>query len=121
MTIAMSGEAMCGDLPRVVFEVVSPSELRAWRARNQKRRHLQDVDGAQEIVEIYQDEASIHIYRGESGGQWSFDAVNGVDAVLHLSSIGISIPLAEIYQFVSLPGEERSRLQIPLHALVVNT
>ncbi|MEO8714226.1 MAG: Uma2 family endonuclease, partial [Acetobacteraceae bacterium] len=26
----------CGDLPRVVFEVVSPSELRAWRARDRK-------------------------------------------------------------------------------------
>ncbi len=51
----------CGDLPRVVFDVVSPSELRAWRARNQRRRHFQDIEGVEEIVEIYQDEAAIHI------------------------------------------------------------
>jgi Uma2 family endonuclease len=92
----------CGDLPRVVFDVVSPSELRAWRAGNQRRRHLQDVAGVQEIVEIYQDEASVHVYRHEDGGQWSFDAIDGLDAVLHLRSVGLDIPLSEIYEFVSL-------------------
>ena len=92
----------CGDLPRVVFDVVSPSELRAWRARNQRRRQLQDVEGVQEIVEIYQDEASLHLYRREDGGQWSFDAVDGLDAVLSLKSIGLDIPLSEIYEFVTV-------------------
>lgn len=48
----------CGKLPRVVFEVVSPSELRAWRARDEKRDHLQNVEGVQEIVELYQREVA---------------------------------------------------------------
>lgn len=95
----------CGDLPRVVFDVVSPSELRAWRARNLRRRHLQDVEGIQEIVEISQDEASIHVYRRQDDGRWSFDAVDGAGALLRLDSIGLEIPLAEIYQFVTLPDE----------------
>ena len=43
----------CGETPRVVFDVVSPSELRAWRARDRMRQHLQDLEGIQEIVEIY--------------------------------------------------------------------
>jgi hypothetical protein len=93
----------CGDLPRVVFDVVSPSELRAWRARNQKRRHLQDVEGVQEIVEIYQDEAAIHIYRREDSGQWPFDSVDGSDAILSLRSVGLDVPLSEIYEFVVIP------------------
>jgi Uma2 family endonuclease len=92
----------CGDLPRVVFDVVSPSELRAWRARNQRRRHLQDIEGVAEIVEIYQDEAAIHIYRREESGQWSFDAVDGLESSLSLNSVGLSIPLAEIYEFVAI-------------------
>jgi Uma2 family endonuclease len=70
----------CRDLPRVVFDVVSPPEVRAWRAGNQRRRHLQNIEGLQEIVEIYQDEAAIHIYRRTTGGQWSFDAVDWPDS-----------------------------------------
>ena len=92
----------CGDLPRVVFDVVSPSELRAWRARNQRRRHLQDVEGVREIVEIYQDEVAIHTCRLEDHGRWSFDAIDGLDAVLSLESIGLNVPLSEIYAFVAL-------------------
>jgi Uma2 family endonuclease len=92
----------CGDLPRIVFEVVSPSELRNWRARNRKRRDLQDVEGVQEIVELYQGAASAHIYRREEAGRWSFDAVDGLDAMLNLTSIGIEIPLSEVYEFVDL-------------------
>lgn len=92
----------CGDLPRVVFDVVSPSELRGWRARNQRRRHLQDVEGVAEIVEIYQDEAAIHIYRRGEAGHWSFDAVDGLEASLNLHSIGLDIPLSEIYEFVTV-------------------
>ncbi|MBV9251543.1 MAG: Uma2 family endonuclease [Acetobacteraceae bacterium] len=95
----------CGELPRVLFEVISPSELRAWRARNRKRRDLQDVEGVQEIVELYQAEAAAHIYRREDGGTWSFDATDGLDAMLTLRSIGLEIPLSEIYEFVTLQSE----------------
>ena len=97
----------CGDLPRVVFEVISPSELRAWRARNRKRRDLQDVEGVQEIIELYQGEASAHIYRRVSDGRWTFEAVDGLDATLQLTSITIEIPMSEIYEFVTLESGEQ--------------
>jgi Uma2 family endonuclease len=94
----------CGDLPRVVFEVVSPSELRAWHARDRKRRDLQEVEGVMEIVEIYQDEPAIHVYRREAEGTWSFDAIGGLASELSLRSVPLSIPLAEIYEFAR-PGD----------------
>ena len=87
----------CGEHPRVVFEVVSPSELRRMRERDRKRQHLQDVDGIQEIAEIYQFDAAVHVYRRAGDGSWSFVAVGGLDAVLRLESLGVEIPLAEIY------------------------
>jgi Uma2 family endonuclease len=96
----------CGDLPRVVFEVVSPSELKNWRARNRKRRDLQDVAGVQEIIELYQGAASAHIYRREDAGSWRFDAIDGLDSVLSLKSVGIEIPLSEVYEFVDLEAED---------------
>jgi len=56
-------EAGSGDVPRVAFDVVSASELRNWKARDQRREHLQGIAGIQEIVEICRREAAIHVYR----------------------------------------------------------
>lgn len=92
----------CDKHPRVTFDVVSPSELRAWQARDRRRQHLQNVEGVEEIVEISQDEAAIHVYRRNAEGSWPFSAINGLAAVLVLDSVGSEIPLAEIYQFVSV-------------------
>jgi Uma2 family endonuclease len=92
----------CHELPRVTFDVVSPFELTAWRAGDRRRQQLQDVAGVQEIVEIYQDEAAIHIYRRQDDGNWVFDAVSGLDAVLLLRSVQLEIPVSEIYRSVAL-------------------
>lgn len=86
----------CGQHPRVTFDVVSPSELRAWRACDRRRQHLQNVAGVEEIVEIYQDEAAIHVHRRDEAGKWRFSAVNGLDAMLSLECVTLDIPLAEI-------------------------
>jgi len=91
----------CDEHPRVVFEVVSPSELRHWRQRDQKRRDLQEVEGVEEIVEVYQLEAAVHVYRRAEDGPWLFEAIDGLDAVLRLESVGIELPLADIYEGLS--------------------
>jgi Uma2 family endonuclease len=93
----------CGEHPRVMFEVISPSELRNWTGRDRKRRDLQEVEGVQEIVELYQAEQACHVYRRLPDNSWSFEALSGVDAVLHLPSINLAIPLSEIYAFAELP------------------
>ncbi len=87
----------CGEHPRVAFEVVSQSETRDWRGRDLKRQHLQAVEGMQEIVELFQDDHAVHVYRLAANGAWTFEAVGGPDAVLRLDSIGISVGLREIY------------------------
>ncbi len=89
----------CGEHPVVVFEVISPSELKDWRARDRKRADLQDVEGVREIVDIYQGEMAVHVYRKAADGTWSFEALGGADADLELRSVGLRIPLAEIYEF----------------------
>ncbi len=67
------------------------------RERDRKRQHLQDVEGVQEIVEIYQFDAAVHVYRRAGNGSWPFEAVGGLEAVLRLESVGIEVPLTEIY------------------------
>jgi Uma2 family endonuclease len=94
----------CGKLPRVLFEVISPSELRHKRQWDQKRADLQAVEGAQEIIEIYQDEMLAHAYRRQASG-WLFESIAGPDAEVALASVGITIPLAALYERVPLEGE----------------
>jgi hypothetical protein len=66
---------------------------------------LQDTEGVEEIVEIYQNEAAIHVYHRGQSEQWSFDTVDGLDAGLSSRSVGVDIPLSEIYQFVAISGQ----------------
>jgi hypothetical protein len=51
-----------------------------------------------EIIEIYQWEPAIHAYRRTGEGAWVFEAIGGLDAALSLASVGLSVPLAEIYE-----------------------
>jgi len=95
----------CGGLPRVLFEVLSPSELKKWRERDRKRLDEQDIAGVEEIVEVYQSEPAIHIYRRVSG-LWVFEPVGGLESMLELRSVALSIPLAEIYRYIDFDREE---------------
>jgi Uma2 family endonuclease len=107
----------CGDHPKVVFEVVSPSEMRHWRTRDRRRLDLQLVEGVREIVEIYQDEYALHVYRLAPDGSWGFEAIGGRDSVLHLASVVIDIPLTEVYAFATPeqePDEPADRATEPL-------
>jgi Uma2 family endonuclease len=94
----------CGQLPRVLFEVISPSELRNKRQWDQKRSDLQAVEGVQEIVEIFQDEMLAHAYRRQDAN-WTFTWIAGPDATIELPSIGITVPLAALYERLSPEGE----------------
>jgi Uma2 family endonuclease len=93
-----------GGLPRVLFEVLSPSELRRWRERDRKRLDEQDIAGVEEVIEIYQSEPAIHIYRRESG-RWMFEPVGSLEAILELRSVALTVPLAEIYRYIDFDRE----------------
>jgi len=94
----------CGTLPRVLFEVISPSELQHKREWDQKRADLQAVEGVQEIIEIFQDEMLVHAYR-RHGEVWTFESIAGDNAEIAIPSVGISVPLAAVYERV-LPAQE---------------
>jgi Uma2 family endonuclease len=97
----------CQELPRVTFEIISPSELEDWRARDRKRLDVQEVKSVTEIVEIYQEQVALHVYRKTASGTWDFSQKGGANAVLDLFGAGdhLSIPLSEIYEFAMPEGE----------------
>ena len=96
----------CGEHPRVAFEVVSQSEIRDWRGRDLKRQHLQAVEGMREIVELFQDDHAVNVYRLAADGAWTFEAAGGPDAVLRLDSVDMSVTLREIYAFAEIGTEK---------------
>ena len=98
----------CGEHPTVAFEVVSPSELRSRRTRDLKRKHLQAVEGMQEIVEIFQGDYACHVYRLTESGRWTFEALSGADAVVRLESIGVDLLLADIYELAPPAAEPQA-------------
>ena len=98
----------CDGNPRLICEIVSSSDLGNRKAWDRRRRDLQEVEGVEEIVELYEEPAA-HIYR-RLGSAWTFEAIDGLHATLILRSIGLEIPLAEIYAFVDLPDEDANQI-----------
>lgn len=102
----------CGKHPRVMFDVVSPSELHHKRDRDLRRSDLQAVEGVQDIVEIYQDEMLAHAYRRQEVG-WVFQSITAAEAEVALHSVGIGVPLAALYLRVELAasGEQPAAIE----------
>lgn len=55
-----------------------------------------------EIVEIMQAEPVAHVYHRAPDGTWTFEGLDGTEAVLRLDSLSIDLPMAEIYRFTDL-------------------
>lgn len=86
----------------------SPSELRNWTQRDAKRRDLQAVGGAQGDRRAVPGRAGVAHLPPPARRHWSFEAQGGPDAILQLPSVGLAIPLSEIYAFAELsePGAD---------------
>jgi Uma2 family endonuclease len=97
---------LCNREPRVIFDVVSLDDLIAWQQWDYRRDQLQDVPEVEEIFELYQDQVAAHAYRKTKHSTWQFDSIRE-GAMLHVRSVGISFPLAELYEDVDLAVEER--------------
>jgi len=87
--------------PTVLVEVLSNGSV--GRDRVEKWRVYQKLASLQHYVLIERDKAVIEVF-DRAGEAWFKERmIEGLDAVLDLSAIGVTIPVAEIYRDV-LPG-----------------
>lgn len=93
----------CGQNPRVIFEIASPSDLEHPKTWTRRLRDLQAVEGVQELVVIYQD-GSATLYRN-TGDAWTYELIDRLDASIRLASVDLDLPMAEIYEFVEIPDD----------------
>jgi len=89
--------------PRVVVVVLSPSTERHDRV--EKFELYRDIESLEEYVLISQDSPMVEVFQRLGDGGWRFDVARGIDATMRLRSVGIEVPLAEIYAGVEFVAE----------------
>lgn len=103
--------------PQVVVEVLSPST--ASYDRGQKFDLYLQSESLRQYVLVNQDEPRVMSYIRQSDGvAWLMIPLEGLDAVLEFPTLGVSVPLSEIYRNVEFPPPlTPEQLQAQLNAL----
>jgi Uma2 family endonuclease len=81
--------------PIVIFEVLSPST--AEYDHETKWESYRRIPTLQDYLMVWQDEPRVERYTRHEGGLWMYSETAGLDASVHLESIGTVLSLAGIY------------------------
>ena len=98
----VSPKATFAAQPLVIFEILSPST--GSDDLGGKRLEYQAVASLQRYVVLAQTHRVAHVFQRRGEG-WDVEVYLGADAVLDMPEIGISLPLADIYQGIALAGD----------------
>ena len=93
--------------PRVVVEVLSDS-TEAYD-RGGKFALYRDVPSLAEYVLVSQRGPAIDTFRRGADGSWVFSPSAGLGAAAKLPSVGIELPLAEVYAGINFPVEQPAK------------
>ncbi len=80
--------------PKLIVEVLSPST--AGVDRHEKRIAYRRIPALEEYVIVAQDAVEVTAYRREDA--WEPAVLESLDSVLELRAIGLTLPLAQIYE-----------------------
>lgn len=86
--------SLAADEPRVVIEILSPSTTRYDRF--QKLAEYQQHPAIKVILLVDSEAPQVAVWR-RAGETWSTAEAAGLDAVIDLPEIGVTLPLAELY------------------------
>lgn len=84
--------------PKVIFEVLSPTT--EGYDRGLKFEHYRLIPSLTDYVLVAQDRVHVDHFLRQADGRWLLEAADTQGASLDLSSLGLSLSLAEIYQDV---------------------
>ena len=90
--------------PTLLIEVLSESTEASDRGK--KFEHYRKLEMLQGVVLVTQDEAHAERFTRQPDGQWLLGEASGLEAALHLASIDVTLPLADIYDKVLFDDEE---------------
>jgi Uma2 family endonuclease len=90
--------------PTVLFEVLSVS-TEAYD-RGQKFGNYRQIESLREYVLVSQKEILVERFQRNSDNSWTLTESRGIDSQMALTSVGITIPLMEIYDKVDFSQDE---------------
>jgi len=91
--------------PRIVVEVLPDSTERYDRGR--KLDLYREVPSLQEYVVVSQQQPLVETFLRQPQGAWLLNPWKEIDAAMRLHSVGMSIPLTEIYSGVKFDDNEQ--------------
>ena len=92
--------------PTVIVEVLSPS-TQAYD-RTTKFELYRKLTSLSEYLLVAQDRPFVEHYMRQPDGRWVLNEYEGLDAVIHIASIGCDLPLAKVYNKVTWPEVEKT-------------
>jgi Uma2 family endonuclease len=95
--------------PTVLVEVLSPST--ASYDRGFKWENYRRIPSLRDYLLVSQDEPRVERYTRHEDGMWLFSETVGLDATIHLESIGVDLALRDIYEDTLLDGAPPPELQ----------
>ncbi len=86
--------------PKLIVEVLSPST--ADYDYGQKFILYRNLESFEEYLLVAQDRARVEVAHKKPDKRWEITTYEGLDAVVNVESLGISLPTTEIYSGVEL-------------------
>ena len=84
--------------PTLIVEVLSPS-TEAWD-RGGKFDNYQQIESLREYVLVSVAKPRVEVFLRQPDGTWTYSVAAGADSVARLNSVGLELPLAEVYSGV---------------------
>src|SRR5262245_33307964 len=93
--------------PTIIVEVLSPS-TEAFDRGEKFRRYRAWLPTLSDYVLVAQDRPLIDHYHRQEEGTWTLHALEGLQAHLHLETIGCTVSLAEVYDRIMFQHAEEA-------------
>jgi Uma2 family endonuclease len=90
--------------PTLLIEILSPSTEDYDRGK--KAKLYRAIPSLQELLFIAQDSYEVELFRREADGSWRLLEAKGQDSKITLTSIGYTLTLRELYEKVSMVGQD---------------
>jgi len=84
----------------VIIEVLSPT-TEAYD-RGKKFLHYQSLDSFMEYVLLTQSHIQVEVFQRNTAGKWEYEILTEPSDILHLNTLEFSIPISELYKFITV-------------------